>query len=535
MSTGNLPGSTVSLTGLGRSDEGRNAVRLGLGTASAFNLSAWRDTYVGGATITLSDPEEPTIVSSGDSAPAEWTNGGSFTVRPEATDPGLGLKSLELSVPGEPVGGGATQVWTQTRTHSCTARVTEPCPESWTLPTATAEDFEYSTDDVDPGTAGSQQMPEGVNTLKLKARDPVHDGATSEWEVKVDRSPPDLSLSGALKDQEGQELSSGTHRLTIQASDGAADGGPHQRRSGVADLRVQVNGEDRDGTSQECPTGSCSLSHDFDFDTVTADGGEHEIKVTATDAAGNETSQSFSVRSPCCFEPTSSSTGSTLYDDVTFGDLNADGVADAAGETEVSGEPVAAISTSDGFESWQPYGDPAAFDGIPDPQLADVNGDDFDDLVGRNSVSGEVTVAENTGQGFEEPEAWGSTPSTADVSFADVDGDEQPDLVSRDATSDEIKVGISNGQEFGTQTVWATVQADSQVAFGDVDADGSADLVRRDPQSGALTVSSSTGESFGAPASWGTIAGAGDIQVEDMNGDLAADAVLRDPATATVK
>jgi hypothetical protein len=280
---------------------GGNTVAVGFFSPTTVTLSAWRDFAVGGARITLTDPENPVVTNMGLSGPSGWVNSASFEVAPTTEDPGLGVKSLKLSVPRQ---GGTS---TQTRSHGCTGRRANPCPANWTLPSGGATAFGFTAADADPATAGNQQMPEGITTVRVEATDILGKvSSSSTANVKIDRGAPSLSLDGALWDQRepspppssGAPIEEGVYELAVAADDPAEGSAPQGTRSGVERIEVQVDGGSATVEEESCAAGNCSLTLDWDFETSEYDPGRHTIDVFATDGAGNISSEEFTVFVP---------------------------------------------------------------------------------------------------------------------------------------------------------------------------------------------------------------------------------------------
>jgi RHS repeat-associated protein len=282
-------------------NSGANQVAVGYFAPSTVTLPAWRDFAVGGARITMTDPENPTVSAVGLSGPSGWVNGGGYTVAPTATDPGLGIKSLTLTAPKT---GGTV---TQTRTHGCTGLNVNPCPASWTLPQGITTAFGFTVADADPNVAGNQPMPEGVNTVSVVAKDVLlKSSSTATTTVKVDRGAPSLTLSGGLWDERestpppsaGVPLEEGTFHLDIEATDPAAGPAPQGTRSGVVKIEVEVDGQPVDVEESPCAPGNCPLTHSWELDTAELDPGRRTVEVIATDGAGNEDSEQFTIFVP---------------------------------------------------------------------------------------------------------------------------------------------------------------------------------------------------------------------------------------------
>lgn len=164
----------------------------------------------------------------------------------------------------------------------------------------------FSAADVD-GTSGNgnQPPPEGLNTVTIRAGDAIadsDDGVAGAHErsltktVKIDRTGPSLGLSGPLYDGRGTTLAPGDHALAIDATDGVPGGTAAQRRSGVKQIGVEVDGSAvLPAEAQGCSTDSCPLSRAWTLETGDYAPGSHTVTVTAEDHAGNVSASSFEV------------------------------------------------------------------------------------------------------------------------------------------------------------------------------------------------------------------------------------------------
>src|SRR5207237_10487124 len=109
------------------------------------------------------------------------------------------------------------------------------------------------------------------------------------------RTAPTFSLSGTLKDAEGQQLTTDSYGLSVNAFDG--DAAAHQG-SGVRSIELQVDGQRADYASQPCDAGSCPLFHDFTLDPAEYRFGSHTIRVIVSDQAGRTAESSWQVSVP---------------------------------------------------------------------------------------------------------------------------------------------------------------------------------------------------------------------------------------------
>ncbi len=248
----------------------------------------------------LDDPQHTNL-------PAGWARSATPSVVIGAHDTGSGVKSFTLTTPtvglvgmGAPLAGPGTR--TQTQTLSCAGSIADPCPRD-----ATSQPFSYSSeaDSIDhPETA----MSEGRNAISLGASDAVgRVSAAKRWLLKIDRSGPDVQLSGPVAD--GLPLFT-NGRLHVHAVDGSTPSDPALQdaaaRSGVRKITVLIDGKEQnpqlDEKTQSCGT-SCpdSLGMDFDwsYPTDLQRLGAHQVTVLVVDQAGNETRTTRQVISGC--------------------------------------------------------------------------------------------------------------------------------------------------------------------------------------------------------------------------------------------
>jgi YD repeat-containing protein len=102
-------------------------------------------------------------------------------------------------------------------------------------------------------------------------------------------TPPSLTVTGSLLSAAGTTLTQqGVYGLNVSASDS----------SGVTDIQISANGAEEDSKTQSCPQGGCPLSFSWNLKTEIYAPGTYEIEVKATDASGDERSQTFNVTAP---------------------------------------------------------------------------------------------------------------------------------------------------------------------------------------------------------------------------------------------
>ncbi len=429
------------------------------------------------------------------------------------TDSGAGVKSFTLDFPT-----GADE----TRTRTCSGTSTNRCP------TQGSEVFTYRTN--------TGRFPnEGRHQLRATVGDARGSTATSQpWQVGIDRTAPALALSGALYDRRGQELPEGSYQLDIRASDGDA-GSDASARSGVRSLDILLNGESVDFAQQDCPTGSCALERSWTFDTAEHPGGEHVVEVVSEDQLGQQRKESFKFDGgPCCIGSSSLWGNALGKGPVLFGDVNGDARTDALGRNALTRHGEVALSTGSSFAPFEDWGALAEFRTLTDLGLGDVNYDGLDDLVGRNTTTGQVWAAASNGTAFETPTVWGSWPSTRTLEVVDVDGDGSVDLSGRDENDGRIYVGYSDDTAFEEPLAFTdyAVPAGDEWELADVDSDFSADLIVRSGD--AVSVGRYQDSTFEPLSPWGSLPAGRTALFGDVNGDGAADMLGYDTTSGAV-
>ncbi len=176
-----------------------------------------------------------------------------------ATDPGLGVQKVTWSSPQAPN-------WGSTQTDGECKGV--ECEESWA-----------------PGRpiSGTEQLPEGEDTVEAKVEDPVGLTATSgPYKVKMDDAAPyNLTLTGLPA---GNEIRDG-QQVTVRAT--ATDGKKPTVSSGIASLVLEMDGQPIGSPSSGCSPGECTASGEWTFTGMPYASGKHTLTVVATDGAGN--------------------------------------------------------------------------------------------------------------------------------------------------------------------------------------------------------------------------------------------------------
>jgi YD repeat-containing protein len=262
---------------------GTRTAFVGIEAASGASISCGHDYRLGGAMLFLEDQEKPTVGTiSG--YPTGWIkSGASFTISAPVSDPGLGVYSGTLSPKGSPP---------VEKKHGCDGHYANPCPSSYT--------FQFPI--------GAASFDEGEKAVEFTAMDARSKPSnTSSWMLKVDRTPPEIGVSGQFaeatdetegdaKDDRDKALIFPTYSLTVNATDGrvgtvANPVQPAEKRSGVKKIEVFVDQSSTPLQSWEassCAAGNCPLSKTFTLklNELSADT-DHYLRILVRDFAGN--------------------------------------------------------------------------------------------------------------------------------------------------------------------------------------------------------------------------------------------------------
>ena len=274
-----FPSGWLTSVDVGNLPAGSRTAFVGIHADSASKLNCGRDYRLGGATLYLDDPEPPGV-GAAYGYPSGWVKAGaSFTISAPASDPGLGLKKATLS---------PKQTVYQSQELGCDGHYSNPCPGNYT--------FQFSI--------GATGFDEGEKSVSFSAEDALGKPSnTYSWNMKVDRTPPEIELAGELaqatdetegdgKDDKDKPLPLPVYNLTVNATDGVlnpSDGG--QKRSGVKKIQVFIDNRanpEQTWEASSCAAGNCPLSKVFvlKLNELSADT-DHYLRILATDFAGN--------------------------------------------------------------------------------------------------------------------------------------------------------------------------------------------------------------------------------------------------------
>jgi hypothetical protein len=251
-------------------------VHVAIGTAgTASQLSCGHDFYVGGATIYQDDPENPGVSVSG--MPGGWiTDTPAFTITSNGSDPGLGVRKTTFTRDGQP---------TIERPVGCNGTAASRCP------TSRGEQFSVSGLSFD----------EGKKNAAVTVEDATGRKSTYGWPTYVDRTKPDVTLSGQLAaatdEDEGEEkdpekwdeLSLPVYNLDIKATDiGTESNADAKKRSGVKRIEVFLDGVKKQEWEQPCSPDSCPMERTYQLKLNGLDAEKHVLKVIVTDYVGKQ-------------------------------------------------------------------------------------------------------------------------------------------------------------------------------------------------------------------------------------------------------
>jgi hypothetical protein len=111
-------------------------------------------------------------------------------------------------------------------------------------------------------------------------------------ETHGDLQAPSVSLTGTITEQASLGNTRPTYKLKAAATDTGASA---ERKSGVASMRIKVDGVTVDSSAPGCPSGGCSLTREWTLTSSSYTVGTHLVEVKATDAAGRSTSKTLTI------------------------------------------------------------------------------------------------------------------------------------------------------------------------------------------------------------------------------------------------
>jgi YD repeat-containing protein len=251
---------------------------LGLGTGNGSIDPCWRDLGIGGVAIWLEDWEPP-VLHAVWGVPTGWVSDTTpFTITSSVSDLGLGVHQVTIT-------GGMGLIKDQV--GGCTGLAASPCP----------------IDRFSSFPLNGDSFAEGIRTAYLSGEDALGKTTSSySFQMKVDRTPPAVSLDGQLaeatEEEEGDQkdpkkwdkLRLPVYNLKITATDGS-QANNETRRSGVKSIEVFLDSKatPEQTWEQSCYPDSCSMSQTYKLILNNiATTGKHTLKIVATDQVGKK-------------------------------------------------------------------------------------------------------------------------------------------------------------------------------------------------------------------------------------------------------
>jgi RHS repeat-associated protein len=214
----------------------------------------------------------------------------------EATDPGIGIYKVRITSPQEYTEGedkNPYREWSQP-TAGCKH---VQCVQSWQSP-GNSEASHFYRAEYEPlnfplfahvkcgeGTCLHSWLKEGEDRVKVEVENAAGEQATVEETVKIDETAPEnLTVAGLPA---SDEIGEGLYHVHTEASDS---------RSGIASMRVAVDGRPAGYPNGSCSTGSCTAKGEFVLNGAEYGPGEHTLTLTATSNAGNTTTKEYKLK-----------------------------------------------------------------------------------------------------------------------------------------------------------------------------------------------------------------------------------------------
>jgi hypothetical protein len=133
----------------------------------------------------------------------------------------------------------------------------------------------------------------GTHTVTVEASDFLGNSEQDSVEITLDPAPPIIDLAGQIQD--GVAIGPGEKSIEVDVG----DPGSSTPQSGPARLTMTMDGDVVDGASSDCFGPECSISETFAYAENELPLGQHTIRITAYDWAGNSSTQDVTVRRTC--------------------------------------------------------------------------------------------------------------------------------------------------------------------------------------------------------------------------------------------
>lgn len=236
--------------------------------------SKLRDTYMADAYVSVVDTDAPEIEEL--NSPAHWSNTTPEPIPYTFEDRGLGVRSAGISFNGTSQPGWGFDLL-------CSATTASPCPR-----------VARSTETHVPLAYYPASLPTGKDWLTVTVGDVMWGlgvaghTASANVLVKVDHTAPEVSVSGPLTEQGSLGAGRPAYALRVNARDGSSQA----PQSGIKKVEVLVDGKkvampEEAEWEPNCQTENCPFNGEWTMNASEYAAGAHEVKVIATDAAGN--------------------------------------------------------------------------------------------------------------------------------------------------------------------------------------------------------------------------------------------------------
>ncbi len=137
----------------------------------------------------------------------------------------------------------------------------------------------------------SSTMANGEDSVEANAYDPVNNHtAAPAMKIKVDAAAPHNIVVTGLPS--GDEIAAKEYYVQAEASDGSGT----TPSSGISSIALTIDGREIGTAGGSCSPGPCTGHAAWTIYGEELGAGEHQIKVTATDAAGNVASETFTMK-----------------------------------------------------------------------------------------------------------------------------------------------------------------------------------------------------------------------------------------------
>jgi RHS repeat-associated protein len=223
------------------------------------------------------DSTEATLGGKRNAAYGQWVNTSSSVLGLNAFDPGTGVDAVSLKSPNKSEWG---RLLIEDSQNECAGAQCNECYES-ECPTTKAHGKPLTF----AFTELTKELPEGEDTVEATVEDAAGYTAHATGKVKIDNVPPrSLSLSGLPS-----TVTEGDYHLKGEASDGSGS----VPSSGIDSLTIYVDGREVGKPSGSCSPGPCTAKGEWTINGGEFGAGEHKLTLTATDNAGNVSTESY--------------------------------------------------------------------------------------------------------------------------------------------------------------------------------------------------------------------------------------------------